>query len=99
MVSLSLSRCASSSRARSFTKQMAGNVDYRKAPPLFRMRLKVCLDEYFDRLFAGVDFNADRRIAKIHFVSATILSPDDGVRHLIPALDKLEVITTASTHR
>jgi hypothetical protein len=60
---------------------VAGNVDDCKAPPLYRMRLKVCLDEYFDRLFAGVDFNANWRIAEIHFVSPTILTPDDGVRH------------------
>jgi hypothetical protein len=49
-LSLSLSRGASRSRPRSFTKQVAGNVDYREAPPLFRMRLKIRLDEYFDRL-------------------------------------------------
>src|SRR3954462_12852054 len=47
------------------------------------MRLKVRLDEYLDCLFAGVDFNADRRIAEIHFVPAVILSPDDGVRHFV----------------
>jgi hypothetical protein len=99
MVSLSLSRSASSSRARSFTKQVAGNVDCREAPPLFGMRLKICLDEYFDRLFAGVDFNTNRRITEIYFVSATILSPDDGVRHFRPAPDKSEVVTTASTPR
>jgi hypothetical protein len=63
--SLSFSRCASGSPARSFTKQVAGNVDYCKAPPFFRMRLKVRLDEYLDSLFAGVDFNTDRRIAKL----------------------------------
>jgi hypothetical protein len=99
MVSLSLSRGASSSRPRSFTKQVAGNADYREAPPLFRMRLKIRLDEYFDRLFARVDFNANRRIAKIHFVSATILSPDDGVRHFRAAPDKSEVATAASCPR
>ena len=64
---------------------MARNVDYRKAPPLFRMRLKICFDEYFDRLFAGVDFNANWCVTKIHFVSTTILSSDDGVRHFSPA--------------
>jgi len=49
------------------------------------MGLKICLDKNLDGLVAGVDFDADRCIAEIDFVSATNLSPDDRVRHLRPA--------------
>ena len=46
------------------------------------MGLKICLNKNFDSLVTGVDFDADRGIAEIGFVSATIVSPDDRVRHL-----------------
>ena len=39
-------------------------------------------DKNLDGLVAGVGFDADRCIAEIDFVSATIISPDDRVRHL-----------------
>ena len=40
------------------------------------MGFKICLNKNLDSLVTGVDFDTDRGIAKIHFVSATILSPD-----------------------
>jgi hypothetical protein len=43
---------------------------------------RICLDEYLDGLLARVDVDTNGRIAKIHLVSATILSPDDGVGHV-----------------
>jgi hypothetical protein len=36
------------------------------------MGLKICLNKNFDGLVTGVDFDADRGIAEIDFVSATI---------------------------
>ena len=53
-----------------------------ETPPLFRARLEIRLDEDLNGLLAGVHFDADRRIAEIHFVSTTVLSTDYGVRHL-----------------
>jgi len=47
------------------------------------MGFKICLNKNLDGLVAGVDFDADRCIAEIDFVSATIISPDDRVRHLL----------------
>ena len=60
---------------------MAGDIDYRKTSPFFCVRFKICLHKNLDGLLAGIDFDAYRRVAKIHFVSPTVLSPDDRVRH------------------
>ena len=49
------------------------------------MGLKIRLDKNLDGLVAGVDFDADWCIAETHFVSATILSPNDRMRQLRPA--------------
>src|SRR6266567_334115 len=91
---LAIFLCGASCRfARSFAKKVAGDVDYCKPPSLFCKHLKIRLDEDLDRLLAGVDLNANRCSAKIHFVPATILSSNDGMRHLHLAPDKLDVIT------
>lgn len=37
-----------------------------------RMGFKICFDKYLNRLFAGIDFDTNWCIAKIHFGSATI---------------------------
>ncbi len=50
------------------------------------------------RLLAGVDLNANRCSAKIHFVPATVLPSNDGMRHLHLAPDKLDVITACVSH-
>ncbi|WP_161532273.1 hypothetical protein [Bradyrhizobium sp. LCT2] len=34
-----------------------------------------------DDLLTGMNFDAYRRVVKIHFISATILSTDNRVRH------------------
>jgi hypothetical protein len=70
------------SRARRLTEQVPWDVENREAAAFLRMGLKICLNKNLDGFIAGVDFDADRCIAEIHFVSATILSPDDRVRHL-----------------
>jgi hypothetical protein len=74
----------SGSRARRLTEQVPWDVEYREATALLRMGLEICLDKNLDGLIAGVDFDADRCIAEIDFVSATILSPDDRVRRFSP---------------
>src|SRR5438552_2954833 len=67
------------------TEQVPWNVEDREASAFLRIGFKICLNKNLDSLVAGVDFDADWCIAEIHFVSATIPSPDDRVRHLRPA--------------
>jgi hypothetical protein len=67
-----------------FAEKVARDIEDRKLPPLFRMRLEVCLDEYLHRFFAGIHLEPKRRIAKIDFVPATVLSSDDRMRHDLP---------------
>src|SRR5271169_3482397 len=62
-------------------KLVAGNVENGKAPTLLRQRLEICLDKNLDRLFAGVNLNTNRRIAKVHLVASSVLSSNDGVGH------------------
>jgi hypothetical protein len=49
-------------------------------------RLKIRLHKNFDGFFACVNFNANRIVAKIYLVSATVLSAYNGVRHFPPQL-------------
>jgi len=51
----------------------------------FSVRFKICLDKNLDGFLAGMNFDAYRRVAQIHFVSATILSPHNRVRHFSSA--------------
>ena len=44
-----------------FAEKVARDIEDRKPPTLFRMRLKVCLDEYLHRFLAGVHFDPKRR--------------------------------------
>jgi hypothetical protein len=60
---------------------MAGDIDYGKASPFFRVRFEVCFHKDLDGLLAGMNFDPYRRVFKIHFVSATVLSSDNRVRH------------------
>jgi hypothetical protein len=70
-----------------FAEKVAWDIEDRKPPPLFRMRLEVCLNEYFHRLLTGVHFDPERRIAEINLVAATVFSSDNRMRHdLLPPL-------------
>ena len=53
-----------------------------RTPKRCSKRFRICLDEYLDGFLARVDLDTNRRIAKIHFVSAPIVSANDGVGHL-----------------
>ena len=64
-----------------FAEKVARDIEDRKPPTLFGMRLKVCLDEYLHRFLAGVHFDPERRIAEINLVAATVPSSDNGMRH------------------
>jgi len=80
-----------------FAEKVARDIEDRKLPPLFRMRLEVCLDEYLHRFLAGVHFNPKRRIAEIDLVATTVLSSDDRMRHdLRPLLNA--IIQDVSQH-
>jgi hypothetical protein len=60
---------------------VARDVDYRKASSLFCARFEICLDKDLHGLLAGLNFGANRRITKIYLVSATVVPPDDRMRH------------------
>jgi hypothetical protein len=62
-------------------KLLPREVDYSEAPTLLCKSLKVCLDEYLNRFLARVNLNPNGRISEIHLLSATILSPDNGMGH------------------
>jgi hypothetical protein len=78
---LTILRCASRRPTRGLAEQVAGDVDYRKTSPFFRVRFKICLHKNLDGLLTGMNFDAYRRVVKLHFISATILSSDNRVRH------------------
>ena len=66
-----------------FAEQVAGNVENREAPTLFRERLEIRLDENLDGLFAGINLDTNRRIAKVDLVSPSVLSSNYGVGHWV----------------
>jgi hypothetical protein len=66
-------------------EEVAWDVDQRKTSPFFSVRFKICLHENLDGFPAGMNFDAYRRVAQIHFVSATIPSPHNRVRHFSSA--------------
>lgn len=80
-VALTILRCASRRPTRGLAEQVAGDVDYRKTSPFFRVRFKICLHKNLDGLLTGINFDTYRRVVKLHFISATILSSDNRVRH------------------
>ena len=53
----------------SFAKQMAGNVEKREAPTFFRHRIEIRRDENLDSLFAGIDLDTNRRVAKVDLMA------------------------------
>ena len=69
-------RCAGS-----FAELMARNADNRKAPAFFWKRVKIRLDEDLNGITAGVNFDANGRIAKIDFVTSSVLSSNDRIGH------------------
>src|SRR5215472_10731051 len=64
-----------------FAKLVTGNVENGKAPPPFWEGLEISLDKNLDRLFAGVNLNTNRPIAKVYLVASSLLSSNDGVGH------------------
>jgi hypothetical protein len=86
-------RCSTSCRLTCrLTEQVAGNVDYCKTPPFFGVCLDISLHKNLDGLAASVNFDPYRRVAKIHFVSAAIVSSDDRMRHFLPTSDPASLI-------
>jgi hypothetical protein len=54
----------------SFAKQVAGNVEKGEAPTLLRERLEISLDENLVGLFAGINLDTKRRVAKAHLMAS-----------------------------
>jgi hypothetical protein len=65
----------------SFAEKVARDIDYRKAASLLCAGFEICLNEDLDGLLAGINFDADRRIAEVYLVSAAVAPPDDRMRH------------------
>jgi hypothetical protein len=65
----------------SFAKQVAGNIENGEAPTLLREHLGIRLDENLDGLFAGINLDTNRRVAKVDLVPSSVLSSNDGVGH------------------
>jgi hypothetical protein len=70
----------------SFAEQVARNVEKREAPTLLGERLKIRLDENLDGLFAGINLDTNRRVAKFNLVSSSVRSANNGVGHYRLAL-------------
>ena len=65
---------SSSGFPRRLTKKMTGYVDKREGPASLGDSFKIRLDKDLDRLFTDMDFDAHRRVAKVHLMAAAILS-------------------------
>jgi hypothetical protein len=62
---------------------VARNVEKGEAPMLLRERLEIRLDENLDGLFAGINLNANGRVAEIDLVPSSVRSSNDGVGHWV----------------
>jgi len=60
---------------------MARDVEYRKPPTPLCMRFKICLDKDLYGFFAGVHSHSDRCVAKIYFMTTTVLASNNRMRH------------------
>jgi len=64
-----------------FAKQVAGNIENGEASTLLRDCLEIRLDENLDGLFAGINLDTNRRVAKFNLVASSVCSANDGVGH------------------
>jgi hypothetical protein len=62
-------------------EKVAGNVEKGEAPILLWERVEIRLDENLDGLFARINLDANRRVAKVDRVASPVLSSNDSVRH------------------
>jgi hypothetical protein len=65
----------------SFAKQVAGNVEKRETPTLFRHRIEIRRDENLDGLFAGINLDTNGHVTEIDLVSSSVRSSNDCVGH------------------
>jgi hypothetical protein len=85
-------------RCGGFAKEVARNIENDETPTPRRERLEIRLDGNLDGLFAGVDFDTDSRVAKVHLVSSSVLSSDDGVGHC-GLISRIVVSVTSADYR
>jgi hypothetical protein len=64
-----------------FAEQVAGNVEKCEAPTLLWEILGIRLDENLDGLFAGINLDTNRRVAKVHLVASSVRSSNYGMGH------------------
>ena len=53
----------------------------REAPTFLREHLGIRLNENLDGLFAGINLDTNRRVAKVNLVASSILSSNNRVGH------------------
>ena len=63
-------------------EEVAGDIEMREAAAFLGQLFAIGLDEDLDRLFGGVDFDAQGRLAEIDFMASAGFAANDGVRHL-----------------
>jgi hypothetical protein len=80
------SRAASSRCGGGFAKKVARNVEDGEAPTLLWEHVEIRLDENLDGLFAGMNVDTNRRVAKVNLVASSVRSSNDGVGHCRLAL-------------
>jgi hypothetical protein len=62
---------------------VAGNVEKCEAPTLLWERIEIRLDENLDGLFAGMNLDTNRRVAKFNLVASPVFSSNYGVGHWV----------------
>jgi hypothetical protein len=63
---------------------MARDIEDRKPPMSLRVRFKICFHKDLYSFLAGIHFHSDRCIAKIYFMTTTVLASNNRMRHFPP---------------
>ena len=63
---------------------MAWDVEHRKPPTPLCMRFKISLDKDLYSFLAGIHFHSDRCVAKIYFMTTTVLASNNRMRRVLP---------------
>ena len=65
-------------RGNGFAEQVAGNIQKGETPTLLRERLEARFDENLDGLFARINLDTNRRVAKVDLMASPNRASDDG---------------------
>jgi hypothetical protein len=70
----------------SFAEKVTWDIEDRKPPSLFRMGLKIRLNENLHCFLAGVHFDTNRSTAEINLVTTAVLPSDNRMCHVLITL-------------